>query len=48
MNYAQNNMNAQVTETILVVGTNVGSESHFIRAYNLRGIELAKKSIRIH
>lgn len=43
MNYTQNNKIAQVTEKTLVVGVDVGSESHFARAFNWRGIELSKK-----
>lgn len=43
MNYTQNEKIAQVTEKTLVVGIDVGSESHFARAFNWRGIELSKK-----
>lgn len=43
MNYTQNDKITQVTENTLVVGVDVGSEYHFARAFNWRGIELSKR-----
>ena len=44
MNYnTQNAKIADITEKTLVVGIDVGSESHFTRAFDYRGIEYTKK-----
>jgi transposase len=43
MNYTQNEKITQVTEKTLVVGIDVGSESHFARAFDWRGYEYSKK-----
>ena len=43
MNYTQNAKIEQVTENTLVVGVDVGSEWHYSRAFDYRGIELTKK-----
>ena len=43
MNYTQNEKIAQVTEKSLIIGIDIGSESHYARAFNWRGIELGKK-----
>lgn len=42
MNYNQNIRIAQVTESTLIVGVDIGSTTHFARAFNWRGIELGK------
>lgn len=46
MNYTQNKKIAQVTEKTLVVGIDVGSESHFARAFDWRGYEYSKKAFQ--
>ena len=42
MNYTQNDKIKQVTEKTLVVGIDVGSETHYARTFDWRGIELGK------
>ena len=42
MNYNQNFRIAQVTESTLIVGVDIGSTTHFARAFSWRGIELGK------
>jgi transposase len=45
MNYnTQNAKIAVITEKTLVVGIDIGSESHFARAFDWRGIEYSKKA----
>ena len=48
MNYTQNRKIMQVTETSLVVGVGVdiGSQYHYARAFNWRGIEITRKAFR--
>lgn len=43
MDYTQNAKIAQVTEKTLVIGVDIGSETHYARAFNWRGQELSKK-----
>lgn len=43
MNYTQNAKIEQVTESTLVVGVDIGSETHFARAFDFRGRELTKR-----
>ena len=43
MDYTQNAKIAQVTEKSLVIGVDVGSGTHYARAFNWRGQELSKK-----
>ena len=43
MNSTQNKKIRQVTERTMVVGIDVGSEKHYFRAFDWRGIELTKK-----
>lgn len=43
MNYTQNKKIEQVTESTLVIGTDIGSEFNYVRAFDWRGIELTKK-----
>lgn len=43
MNYTQNRKIMQVTETTLVVGVDIGSQWHYARAFDWRGIELTRK-----
>ena len=45
MNYTQNEKIAQVTETTLVIGIDVGSENHYARAFDFRGIEYSRKAM---
>ena len=45
MKSTQNKKIAQVKETTMVVGIDVGSEKHYFRAFNWRGIELTKKPV---
>ena len=45
MNYTQNEKIAQVTETTLVIGIDVGSENHYARAFSFRGIEYSRKAM---
>lgn len=42
MNYTQNHKIAQVTENTLVVGVDIGSEQHYARAFDWRGMELTR------
>ena len=44
MDYTQNAKIAQVTEKTLVIGVDVGSETHYARAFNWRGQEFSKKA----
>ena len=46
MNYTQNEKIAQVKETTLVVGIDVGSEIHYARAFDWRGYEYSKKAFK--
>jgi len=46
MNYTQNEKIAQVKETTLVVGIDVGSEFHYARAFDWRGYEYSKKAFK--
>ena len=39
----QNKKIEAITETTLVIGIDVGSETHFARAFNYRGFEYSKK-----
>lgn len=45
MNSTQNKKISQVKETTMIVGVDVGSEKHFFRAFNWRGIELTRKPV---
>lgn len=45
MKSTQNKKIQQVKETTLVVEIDVGSQKHYFRAFNWRGIELTKKLI---
>lgn len=46
MNYTQNKKIAQVKETTLVVGIDVGSGFHYARAFDWRGYEYSKKAFK--
>ena len=46
MNYTQNRKIMQVTETTFVVGVDIGSQWHYARAFDWRGIELTRKVFR--
>lgn len=43
MNSTQNKKIEQVKETTMIIDIDVGSEKHYFRAYNWRGIELTRK-----
>lgn len=43
MNHTQNRKIMQVTQTTLVVGVDIGSQWHYARAFDWRGIELTRK-----
>lgn len=43
MNYTQNTKIEQVSANTLVVGVDIGSETHFARTFDFRGRELTKK-----
>lgn len=43
MNYTQNEKIEQVTEKTLVLGVDIGSLEHYVRAFDWRGRELTKK-----
>ncbi len=43
MNYTQNEKIEQVTDTTLVIGVDIGSRTHYARAFDNRGRELTKK-----
>ena len=42
MKYSQNERILQITEETLIVGVDVGSQTHYARAFDFRGIELGK------
>ncbi len=42
MKYTQNEKILQIKETALIVGIDVGSEKHYTRAFNFRGVEYGK------
>ena len=42
MSITQNEKISQVKDTTLVVGIDVSSETHYARAFDWRGLELAK------
>lgn len=46
MNYTQNSKIAQVSESTLVIGVDIGSEYHFARVFDWRGRELTRKVFR--
>lgn len=46
MNCTQNRKIEQVRETTLVVGIDVGSETHYARAFDWRGYEYSKKAFK--
>ena len=45
MKSTQNKKIEQVKETTMVIGIDVGSEKHYFRAFNWRGIEVTKKPV---
>ena len=45
MKSTQNKKIQQVKESTMVIGIDVGSEKHYFRAFNWRGIELTKKPV---
>ena len=46
MNYTQNQKIEQVTESTLVLGVDIGSSEHHVRAFDYRGRELTRKVFR--
>lgn len=45
MNYTQNEKIEQVTDTTMVVGVDIGRQTHYARAFDNRGRELIYKLI---
>ena len=45
MNYTQNEKIEQVTDITLVVGVDIGSQTHYARAFDNRGKELTKTDV---
>lgn len=43
MNYTQNKKIEQVTDTTMVVGVDIGSQTHYARAFDNKGCELTKR-----
>ena len=43
MNLTQNDRLKQVTSDTLIVGVDVGSQTHFCRAFDWRGFELSRR-----
>ena len=41
----QNTKIAAITEKTLIIGIDVGSETHFARAFNWRGYEFSRKPL---
>ena len=46
MNSTQNKRLEQVKSTTLVIGIDIGSETHYARAFDWRGYELSKKPFK--
>lgn len=46
MNFTQNKKLEQVKDTTLVIGIDIGSESHYARAFDWRGFEYSKKAFQ--
>ena len=44
MNNTQNEKIAQVTNDTMVIGIDIGSQKHWARAFDNRGMELSKKA----
>lgn len=42
MKYTQNDKILQITDTTLIIGVDIASETHFARAFDYRGVELGK------
>ena len=42
MNYTQNEKIEQVKESTLVLGVDIGSSEHYVRAFDYRGRELTR------
>ena len=45
MKSTQNKKIEQVKESTMVIGIDVGSEKHYFRAFNWRGIEVTRKPV---
>lgn len=43
MNYTQNEKIGQVTDTTMFVGADIGSRTHYVRAFDKRGGEFRKR-----
>jgi hypothetical protein len=46
MNLTQNDRLNQVTSDTIIVGVDVGSQTHFCRAFDWRGLELSRRVFR--
>lgn len=47
MSITQNEKISQVTNTTLVVGIDISSETHYARAFDWRGLELSKVKCKL-
>ena len=47
MNNTQNEKIAQVTNETMVIGIDIGSQQHWARAFDNRGMEISKKAVHI-
>ena len=47
MNLTQNDRLRQVTSDTLIVGVDVGSQTHFCRAFDWRGFELSRRVFKL-
>ena len=48
MNLTQNDRLKQVTSDTLIVGVDVGSQTHFCRAFDWRGFELSRRVFKFN
>ena len=48
MDYKQNAKIEQVNENTLVVGVDIGSETHYTRAFDYRGRERSKRFFKVN
>ena len=46
MNFTQNKKLNQVTEDMLLIGTDVGENTHFARACDWRGYEVSRRAFK--
>jgi len=46
MNFTQNDKLNQITADALIVGVDIGSQTHFSGAFDWRGVELGKRAFK--